>query len=48
MKRRMEDTEYSDKEKEERLVAALRGSRITGHKPMKDKPKKSKPKKPSK
>ena len=34
------DTEkYSDEEAERRLVAALRGSRITGHKPMKDKPK---------
>jgi hypothetical protein len=31
--------QYSDEEAERRLVAALRGSRITGHKPMKDKPK---------
>jgi hypothetical protein len=36
------DTEkFSDEEAERRLVAALRGSRITGHKPMKDKPKKA-------
>jgi hypothetical protein len=35
------DDKYSDEEAERRLVAALRGSRITGHKPMKDKPKKA-------
>jgi hypothetical protein len=34
------DHQYSEEEAERRLVAALRGSRITGHKPMKDKPKK--------
>jgi hypothetical protein len=32
--------EYTEKEKEERLQAALRGSRITGHKAMTDIPKK--------
>ena len=32
--------EYSAKEASERFVAALRGSRVTGHKPMTDIPKK--------
>jgi hypothetical protein len=41
------DTEkFSDEEAERRLVAALRGSRTTGHKPMKDVPKKLGVKKP--
>jgi hypothetical protein len=31
--------DYTKEEAEKRLQAALRGSRITGHKPMKDKPK---------
>jgi hypothetical protein len=44
---------YDDEEVERRLVAALHGSRITGHKPMTDIPKKfaakkTKPKKPGK
>jgi hypothetical protein len=34
------DDEYSVAESEWRLQAALRGSRITGHKPMTDIPKK--------
>jgi hypothetical protein len=38
--------EFPPDEAERRLVAALRGSRITGHKPMKDKPKKRSIKKP--
>jgi hypothetical protein len=44
------DDQYSAEESERRLAAALRGSRITGHKPMTDIPKKKpKPKKkPSK
>jgi hypothetical protein len=41
---------FSPEEAQQRFEAALRGARITGHKPMKDKPKKkslskSKPKK---
>jgi len=28
------DDQYSDEEAKERLVAALRGARIAGHKPM--------------
>jgi hypothetical protein len=32
--------DYTKEEAERRLVAALRGSRITGHKPMTDIPKK--------
>jgi hypothetical protein len=31
---------FTEKEKEDRLQAALRGSRVTGHKPMTDIPKK--------
>lgn len=37
---------YSDAEAEKRLQAALRGSRVTGHKPMADIPKKRAVKKP--
>jgi hypothetical protein len=40
---------YDDKEAEDRLIAALRGARIAGAKPMKDVPRKrgeSKPHKP--
>jgi len=36
--------EYSEKEAAERLVAALRGARIVGHKPMSDMLKKPKAK----
>jgi hypothetical protein len=36
MKRRISETEYTEKEKEDRLHAALRGARIAGHKPMED------------
>jgi hypothetical protein len=50
MGKKSDDT-YSDEEAERRLVAALRGSKITGHKPMSDLPKKrpakTKPKKQS-
>jgi hypothetical protein len=35
-----EQEQYSDEEAERRLVAALRGSRISGHKQMADIPKK--------
>jgi hypothetical protein len=34
--------DYTKEEAEKRLQAALRGSRITGHKPMSDLPKKRK------
>jgi hypothetical protein len=47
MSKKIED-QYSEEEAERRLVAALRGSRITGHKPMKDKPKAKKTKKTGK
>jgi hypothetical protein len=30
------DEQYGDEEARERLVAALRGARIAGHKPMED------------
>jgi hypothetical protein len=39
------EEQYSDQEAERRLVAALRSSRITGHKPMSDIPKKQTAKK---
>jgi hypothetical protein len=39
---------YSDKEAKERFEAALRGARITGHKPMTDIPKKRGAKKKTK
>ncbi|MGY4574961.1 hypothetical protein [Bradyrhizobium sp. USDA 3256] len=39
------DDKYSDDEAERRLQAALRGSRITGHKQMTDLQKKKAPKK---
>jgi len=42
------DDNYSDEEAERRLVAALRGSKITGHKPMADIPKKRAAKKTKK
>jgi hypothetical protein len=42
------DDKYSDEEAERRLAAALRGSRITGHKPMSDLPKKRTAKKAKK
>jgi hypothetical protein len=52
---RSSDDQYSDEEARERLVAALKGARLAGHKPMeslikrKPKVKKTKPKnKPSK
>jgi hypothetical protein len=49
MIKKTSDDQYSDEEAERRLVAALRGARITGHKPMSDLPKKraikTKPKK---
>ena len=40
--------QYGKDESEERLVAALRGARITGHRPMSEVPKKTQgsPKKP--
>jgi hypothetical protein len=41
------DDRYSAKEAAERFVAALRGSRATGHKPMTDIPKKRVAKKTS-
>ncbi|QWG23614.1 hypothetical protein KMZ93_01285 [Bradyrhizobium sediminis] len=42
------EDQYSDEEAERRLVAALRGSRITGHKQMVDLQKKRMPKKAKK
>lgn len=39
------DDKYSDEEAERRLAAALRGSRVTGHKPMANLPKKREAKK---
>jgi len=36
------DDQYSQEEAEKRFEAALRGARVTGHKPMKDIPAKPK------
>ena len=38
--KKKDNDQYSDEEAERRLEAALRGSRITGHKQMADIPKK--------
>jgi hypothetical protein len=40
MSAKKSNDQYSEEEAERRLVTALRGSRITGHKPMSDLPKK--------
>jgi hypothetical protein len=49
---RSSDDQYSDEEARERLVAALKGARLAGHKPMesliKKKPKAKKAKKKQK
>lgn len=42
------DDQFSDAEAEKRLQAALRGSRVTGHKQMTDIPKKKTKAKPQK
>jgi hypothetical protein len=39
MKRRIENIEFAEEEKKERLHAALRGARLAGHVPMKAKEK---------
>jgi hypothetical protein len=42
------DDQYSDEEAKERLVAALRGARLAGHKPMESLLKKKRTKKAKK
>ena len=39
-----DEDQYGKEEAERRLVAALRGARIAGHKPLKDKPRSKKAK----
>jgi hypothetical protein len=45
MRKSVKLNQYGDEEAERRLVAALRGSRVTGHKQMADIPKKRETKK---